>query len=46
MWSPRRRISPSSAIRAPQPGSCSPTVPIFVFPGRLTLVGAVDSVRP
>ncbi len=40
-------ISPSSAIRIETPGSAGgPTVPIFDFFARLTVAGAVVSVRP
>ncbi len=43
---PWMRISPSSAIRIPTPGSGVPTVPILTFSGTLTVAGAVVSVRP
>ena len=43
---PRIRISPSSAILIPTPGSGWPTVPILFRSGRLTVAAAVVSVSP
>jgi hypothetical protein len=43
---PRMRISPSSAIAKPTPGSGRPTVPMRSAPSWLTDAAAVVSVRP
>ena len=43
---PLARISLSGAIAIAQPGSGTPTVPIFEFAVMFTVIGAVVSVSP